>query len=106
MSIVLKYEIGELNNGINNDTFEYIVDPTFDDVVEFLEYFTNDRIKKEDFKYISIVLEIDFLDLIYDNKETEKEFKNWLKERYVDDATDEYEDGKKLAYQMKHTSFY
>ena len=87
--------------------FEYEITPTKTDLFEFLEYYCGCNAKAKDFETISTVLDLDFADVVCDfGNEVYDEFEWFIKERYEEEAYDEYQDTIREERRMRNSSFY
>lgn len=72
------------------DKYEYEIEPTQEELYNFLEYYTNGKITAEQFKYFEEEFRFDFDDIVYDDYD--KEFCEYLKDIYLNEAKIAYDE--------------
>lgn len=87
--------------------YEYEITPTKEDLYEFLEHYCDCNAKVKDFEVIAAVLDLDFEEIIFDYNDAARDnFEDFLKDKYEEEAYEEYEDCIEQERLMRNRSYY
>lgn len=97
--ITLKYEFGT--------GYDFEITPTAQDLYEFLEYYSEYKIKKDGFEFLSSVLGIDLEEVVFDFSDVVRsDYEYWLKEKYEEKAYEDYQEYVEERWRMKSRNYY